>query len=182
MSSAICIFESLKCRYNNATFVPNRRDSVGVESCLNKLMIKVQELFCQSPSCPLDGAMQGRSLVPTPRSGMLPGVFRWSFLSWLVILAVGCPYLSADSVSEKNVLVLYSFSVRESFVQLEPLKSTVRSRARIPVNFDVEYLESQRFSYAGYQDALAETLRRSYAEKHIDVVVVAGYPALRVRY
>ena len=104
------------------------------------------------------------------------------FLSFcLVIAAVGCSSLFAltDSTSEKNVLVLYSFSAKDTFAQLESLTTTVRSRIHAPVNFNVEYLDSERFGIAGYPKALAETLRRGYSEKRIDVVVVVYYPALR---
>jgi signal transduction histidine kinase/ABC-type uncharacterized transport system substrate-binding protein len=115
----------------------------------------------------------------TSRPSDVAGVVRWILASFVVIVAVGCPHLSADSTSEKNILVLYSFSVRENFVQLEPLKKTVRSRVPVPVNFYVEYLESQRFGNPGYREALKETIRQSYGGKKIDLVVVSAYPALR---
>ena len=104
---------------------------------------------------------------------------RWIFVSCVVVVAVGCPSLFADSTPEKNVLVLFSFSVREAFVELEPLKTTVRSRVSMPVNFYVEYLESERFGNAGYEKTLRETIRESYSGKQIDLVVVEAYPALR---
>ncbi len=70
------------------------------------------------------------------------------------------------------MLVLYSFSAKDAFVQLEPLKTTVRSRIHAPVNFYVEYLESERFGIAGYQKALAKRFGESYSGKRIDLVVV----------
>jgi signal transduction histidine kinase len=103
----------------------------------------------------------------------------WILLFSLVIVAAGCPPLSADSTPEKNILILYSFSARDSFVALEPLKRTVRSRVPVPVNFYVEYLESERFNNAGYRSALTETIRQSYRGKPTDLVVVDAYPALR---
>jgi len=100
-------------------------------------------------------------------------------LSCAVIVAIGCPSLSAISPSEKNILVLYSFSTRENFVQLEPLERTVRGRVSEPVNFYVEYFESQRFGNPGYREAVKETIRQSYRGRPIDLVVVAAYPAFR---
>ena len=49
----------------------------------------------------------------------------------------------------------------------------------MPVTFYVEYLESQRFSRAGYEKAVSETLRQAYSGKQIDLVVTSAYPALR---
>src|SRR5208337_5023180 len=79
--------------------------------------------------------------------GVVRWLARWFLSACVVIAAVGCSsiFASADSTSEKNVLVLYSFSAKDAFLQLEPLKTTVRSRVKGPVNFNVEYLESQRF-------------------------------------
>src|SRR5271166_5596336 len=114
-------------------------------------------------------------------AGVVRWLARWFLSSCIVIAAVGCSSLFAfaDSTPEKNVLVLSSFSVKDAFVQLEPLKATVRSRLHGPVNFYVEYLESQRFGISGYESALAETLRRSYGGQRFDLVVVSAYPALR---
>lgn len=126
-----------------------------------------------------------REPAPAPLRGSCEGfaVSRLTSLCYaafcLLILAFSCPSVFADTKPEKHVLVLSSFSVREAFVQLEPLKTTVRARLHGPVNFDVEYLDSQRFGIAGYRSAVAETLRRSYSEKRFDVVVVSSYPALR---
>ena len=113
------------------------------------------------------------------------GVVRWSvrcFLSSCIVIAAGsCSplFAFADSTPEKNVLFLCSFSLPEWCVDLENMKTTVRSRVSMPVNFYVEYLESQRFSRAGYEKAVSETLRQAYSGKQIDLVVTSAYPALR---
>ena len=86
---------------------------------------------------------------------------------------------AADLQPAKNVLILYSFSQRDSFEQLEPLKSSLRSHVSAPVNFYVEYLESGRFNAEGYQETLSETFRRAYAGKPLDLVITVAYPALR---
>src|ERR1022692_854981 len=84
----------------------------------------------------------------------------------------------ADSPPAKNVLILYSFSKREVF-DPQSLESTVRSHVSVPVNFYVEYLESQRFVSQDYAKSLGETLRQTYANKKLDLVIVAVYPALQ---
>jgi PAS domain S-box-containing protein len=112
--------------------------------------------------------------------GVVRWIARWFLSSCVVIAAVGCSSLFAlADPTGKNILVLSSFSVTGAFVQLEPLKATVRSRVNMPVNFYVEYLESQRFGISGYQNAMAETLRRSYGGQRFDLVVVSAYPALQ---
>jgi signal transduction histidine kinase/ABC-type uncharacterized transport system substrate-binding protein len=100
-------------------------------------------------------------------------------MSCVVSVAVSYPLLSADTATEKNVLVLYSFSVKEAFPELEPLKTTVRSRVPVPVNFYVEYLESQRFGNLGYRESLKETIHHAYSGKQFDLVVVGDFPALQ---
>ena len=123
----------------------------------------------------------GGRRVPSDRAGVVRWTVHCFLSSCIVIAAGGCSSLFAfaDSTPEKNVLVLCSFSVPEGCVELEAMKTTVRSRVSMPVNFYVEYLESQRFGRAGYEKALSETIRQSYSGKQIDLIVVSGYPALR---
>jgi hypothetical protein len=83
------------------------------------------------------------------------------------------------STLKKNVLILYSFSPRETFTQLEPLKAAARRRYPGPILFYVEYLESLRFSEAGYRQALAATTIQSYRGRQIDLIVAVVYPALQ---
>ena len=96
-----------------------------------------------------------------------------------ITAVVSAPLGLAAAPAPKNVLVLYSFTERDTFDQLEPLKASVRSHVSVPVNFQVEYLESQRFNTPGYRDSLSENFRRSLAGSALDLVVVASYPALR---
>jgi PAS domain S-box-containing protein len=102
--------------------------------------------------------------------GLAPFVF-FFFLSSLCF--------AAESPSPKNVLVLYSFTARDTFYSLEPLKSAIRSHVRAPVHFEVEYLESERFGIPGYRDSVSEVLHHSYQNDKFDLVIVAAYPALR---
>src|SRR5271165_3161945 len=100
-------------------------------------------------------------------------------LCFLLLLTFDPAVLAADSRQPKNVLVLYSFSEREFFDSLPTLESTIRSQVSTPVNFHVEYLESQRFGSRDYEQGLSETLREAYAKEELDLVIVALYPALR---
>ncbi len=119
-----------------------------------------------------------------PRGCREFGLTRWMTAAWwltICTLAWGCcaqHCLAADSKPAKNVLILYSFSKRDVF-DPQSLESTVRSRVSAPVNFYVEYLESQRFVSHDYAKSLSETLRETYANKKLDLVIVAVYPALQ---
>lgn len=96
------------------------------------------------------------------------------------VFAVCCPVSFAqDSPHPREVLVLYSFSDPRLFDPQGSLKAAVRSQVQTPVDFEVEYLETQRFEDPGYEQSLSEMLRHSLESKRLDVVVVNGYPALR---
>jgi hypothetical protein len=53
--------------------------------------------------------------------GVVRSLTRWFLVSYVLVVAVCGFSFSEESTPEKNVLALYSFSARESFVQLEPL-------------------------------------------------------------
>lgn len=89
----------------------------------------------------------------------------WGISALACVLCVP-PFLAADPPPAKNVPVLYSFSPRETFEQLEPLKASLRSQVLVPVNFYGEYLESGRFTTKGYQETLGENLRKAYRERY----------------
>jgi len=72
---------------------------------------------------------------------------------------------AAEPSPAKNVLVLYSFTARGTLSAPDPLKSNMRSRVRTPVHFDVEYLESQHFGVAGYEESVSEMLGHAYGGK-----------------
>lgn len=126
--------------------------------------------------------MQERAVVNLSRGGNCSDAcassIRWFFTVCIVTWAIaGSLANAADSPSPKNVLVLYSFSKREVF-DPEALKSEIRSRSSAPVNFYIEYLESQRFRTPGYENDLSKTLRDTYGKQKLDLVIVASYPAL----
>jgi PAS domain S-box-containing protein len=88
-------------------------------------------------------------------------------------------HIESDSAPEKNVLVLYSFSDREHFAPVDSLKADIRSKVSVPVNFYVEYMESQRLEDPEYEVSFGETLKHSHGRERLDLVVVAAFPALR---
>src|SRR5581483_8591579 len=84
------------------------------------------------------------------------GARKWivhcALIVWVISIAAGSR-LSAEPVNpEKNILILCGFTAREAFAELEPFKRTVRTRVATPVNFYVEYLESQRFGDPGFRE------------------------------
>ena len=98
----------------------------------------------------------------------------------LFLFVAPCPVaLAIDSVQPKNVLILYSFSPSQTLDSLQPLETAIRSRASTPVNFHVQYLESQRFGTPNFEQGLSETLREAYAQPKLDLVIAVAYPALR---
>ena len=101
---------------------------------------------------------------------------KWWRLCFIALLLTNFSYASEQGT--KNVLVMYSFANRTVSTSIEFLKSELRSHVTTPVNFYVEYLETQRFEDPAYDASVAETLRRAYGAQKFDLIMVAGYPAL----
>ena len=99
---------------------------------------------------------------------------------FLTSSCISAPAPAPEKSSPKNVLVLSSFTDRIGFLELEPLKSSLRSHVTVPVNFSVEYLDSVRFEDASYRKSLSETLHQAYKDAKLDLVIVQAYPALRL--
>ncbi|RZU39914.1 PAS domain S-box protein [Edaphobacter modestus] len=104
-------------------------------------------------------------------------------LSLAICLLAGVAFASlpraADSLRPKNILVLHSFTDRKALGDLALLRSTLRSQFAAPANFEVEYLESQRFDVGGYENSLSESLAYLYRGRKIDLIIAVVYPALR---
>ena len=106
-----------------------------------------------------------------------------AFCTLVCLLSAQLSY-AADLTKPKNVLVLYSFSDHSLFDPLQNLESTVRSHVDAPVDFYVQYMESQGFEDPGYEQNLSQAFRRTYRDVKFDLVIVVAYPALQfaVRY
>ncbi len=109
-----------------------------------------------------------------------PGRFALPFLIVFFLTSSCISAAPQKKPGPKNVLVLSSFTERNGFIELEPLKSSLRSHLTVPVNFSVEYLDSVRFEDAGYRKSLSETLHQAYKGTKLDLVIVQAYPALRL--
>jgi PAS domain S-box-containing protein len=108
------------------------------------------------------------------------GVRRSLILCAFFLVASAHLSFAADASPPKKVLVLYSFTDRRAQDDdLEILKSTTRSHMGTPVDFQVEYLGSERFDAPGYEKAVTESLASVYGGKKIDLVIADRYPALR---
>jgi PAS domain S-box-containing protein len=113
----------------------------------------------------------------------LPGtkclVARRSLIIWVLVLAASAQLsFAAQTSSAKTVLALYSLTGRKAQNGSETLRSTTRSHVGAPVNFRVEYLDSEHFEAPGYEKVVSELLVSVYGGK-IDLVIAAFYPALR---
>jgi PAS domain S-box-containing protein len=129
--------------------------------------------------------MNGARITEAHPSSLSAGI-RWLMVRWLMgLLPIGLAITAFSPLSfgagtplPKEVLVLNSFSDPRLYDPLKALKADVRSHFRGPVNFQVEYLESQRFEDPGYEQSLSDALGHVYAGKHLDAVVAVSYPAL----
>src|ERR1700748_3672394 len=71
----------------------------------------------------------------------------------------------AQEHTSKNVLILYSFSERSAFDPVDSLEAAIRSRVAEPVDFYVEYLESQRLVDPNYEKTQAAMLQNVYGKQ-----------------
>jgi PAS domain S-box-containing protein len=98
---------------------------------------------------------------------------------FVVVFATLTPSAAApETPPPKNVLVMSSFTEGNNFPELKSLKSGLRARLAVPVNFYTEFLDSTRFTDPAYRDSLSETFYHAYSATKLDIVV-AAYPALR---
>jgi PAS domain S-box-containing protein len=104
---------------------------------------------------------------------------KWLLVVVFVLLALTRTASAAGAGTEKNILVLYSFSERSVTIPIDSLESALRANVSFGLNFNVEYLEAQRFADNGYQKSLVETLRGTYGGQKLDLVMTESYPALQ---
>jgi PAS domain S-box-containing protein len=116
----------------------------------------------------------------TTKFGVRVGLRRkWLLAVVFVLLAFTRTATAAGGGAEKNILVLYSFSERSVTTPIDSLESALRADVSFALNFNVEYLEAQRFADNGYQKSLVETLRGTYSGQKLDLVMTESYPALQ---
>ena len=100
---------------------------------------------------------------------------------WFVVLGILlCVLIRPAAAAQppvKNVLVLHNWAnLPPSWTLME---STVRARVPGQINFFTASVENPRFYEEGYQESLAETLRRGYSGVKLDLVVAATYSVLQ---
>src|SRR5580700_5720384 len=102
---------------------------------------------------------------------------------WLLVVVFALLALTrsatASAGTEKNILVLYSFSERSVTMPIDSLESALRAKVSFGLNFYVEYLEAQRFADNGYRKGLVDALRGTYGGQKLDLVITESYPALQ---
>ena len=127
---------------------------------------------------PFNGPALGKKR--TRRAGLC--ILPWKTILLIPLSLVLSSFHFISSAQEppaaKNVLLLYSFT-KDFFPELEPMKSTLRAHAGVPVNIYLEYLDSTRFNDPEYRKRLSATISQAYASSRPDLVIVGLYPALR---
>jgi len=87
---------------------------------------------------------------------------------------------SAQPPAARNVLTIHWGA--QDYPTAAPVNKAIRdaltANATVPIEYFIEYLESDRFPDVA-ADTLAETIRRKYADRHIDLVMAVADPALQ---
>jgi PAS domain S-box-containing protein len=104
---------------------------------------------------------------------------KWLLVVVFALLALTRSATAASAGTEKNILVLYSFSERSVTMPIDSLESALRAKVSFGLNFYVEYLEAQRFADNGYRQGLVDALRGTYGGQKLDLVITESYPALQ---
>jgi PAS domain S-box-containing protein len=129
---------------------------------------------------PMTKMLVARWAAYTTKFGVRVGLRRkWLLAVVFVLLAFTRTATAAGAGTEKNILVLYSFSERSVTIPIDTLESALRANVSFGLNFYVEYLEAQRFADNDYQKSLVETLRGTYSGQKLDLVMTESYPALQ---
>jgi PAS domain S-box-containing protein len=105
-----------------------------------------------------------------------------SRLNRLLVVLFIIPSLALPAAAQSNpkkVLILNSFSYRGGYEGIKVLESKVRAACAWPVDFNVEFLGGRRLDEKGYEEALVATLRRTYAEEGLDLVLIQSYTGLQ---
>jgi PAS domain S-box-containing protein len=108
----------------------------------------------------------------------------WGFLAriWPAILCIPLFALNSSALAQSNAKnVLIFFHVPEPVqdpAYVEQIESSLRARFPGPVNFYIEYMEATRAEDENYQRNLTASLRDTYRDRKLDLVMLSGYPSL----
>jgi len=114
----------------------------------------------------------------TARSGMWTSYARALLIIFNVLTSVFTCHAAGQQPSAKNVLVLYGVFTTEH-PYLDAFESSIRARVPGPVTFYVALMDTLEGDQKSYQESLAETLHRQYAQVKLDLVVAIFTPGLR---
>ena len=114
----------------------------------------------------------------TAGSGMGTSYARVLLIIFGVLTSVFTCHAAGQQPSAKNVLVLYGVFTTEH-PYLDAFESSIRARVPGPVTFYVALMDTPEGDQKSYQESLAETLRRQYAQVKLDLVVAIFTPGLR---
>jgi len=101
----------------------------------------------------------------------------------LMFIFVNIGYTKIEAVEKpKKVLLLYSYDkLLPIYEILDPsIRSNLKSKADISIEFYVEYLDLSRFSEYNYQDRLLSFLHSKYSKLTIDLIVTVNPPAFEL--
>src|SRR5580658_4362735 len=154
------------------------RRPADVTRCSRAIATKARGLMWFA--IPMTKMRVARWAAYTTKFGVRVGLRRkWLLAVVFVLLAFTRTATAAGAGTEKNILVLYSFSERSVTIPIDTLESALRANVSFGLNFYVEYLEAQRFADNDYQKSLVETLRGTYSGQKLDLVMTESYPALQ---
>jgi PAS domain S-box-containing protein len=89
--------------------------------------------------------------------------------------------MAADPAGAKNVLLFFHFPAPISDpAYVNQIESIVRARTPGPVNFYVEYMEATRAEDRDYQRNLTASLRDTYRDRKLDLVMLSGFQTLNL--
>jgi PAS domain S-box-containing protein len=101
---------------------------------------------------------------------------------WPAILCMllFCPDARASAPpGARNVLLFFHFPAPVADpAYVNQIESIVRARTSGPVNFFVEYMEATRADDQDYQRNIIASLRNTYAERKLDLIMLSGFQTL----
>jgi PAS domain S-box-containing protein len=103
--------------------------------------------------------------------------FLWPLIPGILLCLIVFPAFGQPNA--KNVLIF--FHVPEPLrnpAYVDQIESLLRARVPWPVNFYIEYMDATRAKDPEYQRNLTNSLRDTYRDRKLDLVMLSGYPTL----